>query len=401
MLATTSHAGKLKTAKSFLPVLEQSAKQVETQIDQLDAYLKGIGQTGSFLTTDFWGTSPAWYLNPNHTGVTSHYPFHKILDSSLRGDKRDSLFVRKIKNVVLSPLKVDTWSMALNFDYSFLFDREYNRYSSGQAVKAELLANRVPEVKLDEALQYYYDHYIEAESLYLNSIIPTLDGLYGDVLFNESAIKAPKFRAIFGDDLPYMDKHPEILKANLESLKLGSMHMALRLKSLDELKAKLKSGELSSDAFTVFVNLARYSFQVGSKMTESQKTSQIFDFSELLKAKSRAGKAAALPYDAKASDARKIFGRNSEKVTVYQDADEGLKYRGMLFFDENTGKGLWQTALWQSKTDLEALKTSIAQANEELKKATTTYLDMALRETILKFAPADDQQEQKGQASDF
>ena len=396
LVASSSYAGKIKSAKSYLPVLKKSAGQVESQIEQVNTYLKSIETTGSFLSTDFWGTQPAWYLNSNHTGVTSHYPFHKILDSSLRGEQRDSLFIRRIKGVSLAPLKVDSWRMNLRFDYSFLFDREYNKYSSGKALKAELIANRVPEAKINEALQYYYDLYLEAESLYINSLIPKLDGLYKDVLFNESAIKLPKFRAIFGDDLPHMNKHPEIIKANLNNLRMGSIHTALRLKSLDELKAKYKSGELNSEAFTIYINLARYSFQVGNKMTESQKASQVFDFSELLKAKVQAGKATALAYDAKASDARSIFGRNSEKVTVYQDADANLKYKGTVFFDESTGKGLWQTALWQSKAGLKQLKSETDKANEELKKATTTYLDMALREAILKFAP----EEQSKQGTD-
>jgi len=398
LVATSSYAGKLKTAKSFLPELEKSAKQVESQIDQVNAYLNSINQTGKFLKTDFWGTAPAWYLNPSHSGVTNHYPFHKILDSSLSRAKRDELFKRSIKNISLAPLKVDTWRVKLDFNYEFLFDREHNKYSSAEAVKSELLTNRVPEARINEALKYYYTFYVEVENLYLNLLIPKLDGLYKGVLFDQSAVKSPKFRAIFGESLVDVKKHPEIIKANLEAFKIGTLHSVLRLKSLDKLKEKYKNGELNGDAFMIFVNLARYSFQVGNNMTESQKTSQIFDFSELLKAKTKSGDATAIIYDAKGSDTASIFGRNDTAVKVYQDAEQDLKYKGAVFFDESTGKGLWQTALWQSRSDLEQLKAESDKANETLKTATTTYLDMALREAILKFAP---EEQGKQSADDF
>lgn len=384
LVAQGSYAGKIKSASGFYPQVQKSVEQVENDIEKLKNYLDNIKTTGSFLKTDFWGTLPAWYLSSNHSGLTTHYPFHRFLDSKVKREYRDTFFVRTLKNIALSPIEVDGWTVRVNFNYDFIFDRGGNKYSNPKNTKQELLAHGIAPEKIDEALHHYYDLYMQIENLMINSLVPKLDNLYENTFFGESELNHPILKKVFGKDLGNVKAHPEIIKQNIKNLKIDGLHEALRLETLEELQDKYRKMRLDGGAFDFFFQVSRYSFQVGNNMTDSLKQSNIFDFSQLLETKVKSGQAKVSPYD---KSAKFVFHGDLEKIKVYSDAEESLKYKGVVLFDEATGKGVWQTALWQSEDDLKQLASQIETTRKDLKKVILTYLDMALHETILKFKP--------------
>lgn len=380
---TPSYAGKIKSASSYYAQVKESAHQVEEKLNLLQDYLENIKTTGSFLKTDFWGTSPAWYLNTS-SGLTNVYPLSLALERQVKREYKDSVLIRNIKDIALKPLKTDNWTVGINLDYGFIFDRNWNKYSNPELIQKRLLQDGVPIAKVKEALNDYYGAYILVEKLILNDLVPQTDKLYKRALFGLMQANHPKLKALFGKDYTNIKAHPEILKKNLDKLTFDGLHESLGLKNLKDLQEKYRKMELNGDAFDFYITVARYSFQVGNSSDESLKQSHILDFSQLLNEKTESGQAKVEPYNQSSSFA---FPSDTGKIKIYSDTDTNLKYKGLVMFDESTGVGVWQTALWRSKQDLEQIAEQIKEQKQVFEKTASTYLDMALRETVLKYKP--------------
>ncbi|MEE9363083.1 MAG: hypothetical protein V3U92_10850 [Cellulophaga sp.] len=380
LLSSSCFAGKIKSADNLLPKIQSEILEFQGVFKELKSYINNIEETGSFVKNDFWGIKPSFYFDKRSFGASSLYFLHKFVDDNLDHQYRNKYFVRTINNIKLYPIDLEEWTITLNFNYDEFFPNEWSKYSAPNILKDYFLSNNVPSENLNEALQEYGQFYDSIATLLLKGVVASIDDLYTGIYFDQSITSSEYFSNFFSrEDVYDMKKHPKIMKEKGQDLIGSSLHNLLHIKTQDEFIQSLVNGELSGDASNILsttVSIYRYKFNVGKDMDNSARTSQIIEFDLLLNKKVEQGLATS-------SEIKRVGYKS--KFTVYSD-NASSKYPSKVFFDKETGDGIWQIGYWNSKTELEGIKLKFSSSTEKLKVSFQKYLELKMKEIAGKYS---------------
>lgn len=372
VLVKPSYAAKVKSASAYLKRVETSANRVVENLNSLKKLMNSSTDTGSFITSDFWGTTPRWYLDGYSGGttmVTSHYPF----DSSIFWQKwlSKDTYVRNIKNISLTPKGSESWSASfmLNLD-DFYSNDTGNLYANFDRLSNYFDKNGVPKKQNGPAIKFYSKQHDAMTEILLPSVLRTFNGLFEKVMFADYDISShgKAFTRIFGESLGIPKDHKAIVDEAVESLSQGSWTEAIQCEKKSQLEGCFT---LNSGVMSLNVKAVSHHFQVASGMKKSLRYSQLTDLEDLLAAKLEAGKAVL-----------ETLGT----VSRYRDAEPAGKYQGSIDIDLKSGKGAWRTPIWAAKDDMAGIEEQFNINFKQLRADIKKYLDAALSEAIRKYS---------------
>jgi len=120
IFVSASHAGKIKSSKSMIPIISEKISEANKQLDSINEILYRINKVSGFVKTDFFGKNPAWYFNNNNEYLdVSMKNYSGYLNSNARyrsGNKKtDVRFVRTIKGIKLVPHSEYEWTKTISY----------------------------------------------------------------------------------------------------------------------------------------------------------------------------------------------------------------------------------------------------------------------------------------------
>ncbi len=376
MLSSNCFAGKIKSANSLLPKIESDIQNIQSVIADIKTYINGVGETGSFVKNDFWGIKPAFYLNNYNSGITSLYFLHRPVDRRVEPRIKNKYFLRTINNIKLNPGKTEAWGVSLDFDYNDLYPNSGTSYYI-DSVKKSFLSNGVPVENIDTAVKEYIEVHANLLEIFSNAVLIDVDKLYSNVYVGELAVSSEALFTIFDQKIIHdMSLHPEIIKNNLDGFRLSSLREAYRLKTDDEFFKAIAIGKISDGHLRFDISNVRYTFEVAKYLDSSQQTSQIIDFDLLLNKKTEQGRAVK----------SKIERGGDRGFTAYSDTKSSVKYPSTIYFNKETGRGIWENGYWKSEDELKKISARLDEANTQFLQSSEKYLEMVKKEIANKYA---------------
>ena len=377
IFSTHCFAGKIKSSESLIPQLQTEQRQVLEVLDDLKEYVDGIKEVGSFVKNDFWKTHPSFYLEDRSARrVTSKYFFSRSLQKSKNP-------VRKINNIFLvaddAPYGIhEEWSVYMEVPYGELLING-GKFTDKDDLEDYLTEHKVQRKQFDAILDDYSGDLLKNVTLIFSDIIQRIDLFYGGMnaarIINKSSLI--KF---FGSYETLMDasKHPEVLENEGKKFVISALHDILEESDgihneVDFVEQVIHNKYSKSE---LSIAMSRQYFVVGQGMGKASQESQIIDFDLLLKKKVEQGKAI---------QSEQTIDR--VKFLTYSDVSGSTTYPATVFFNKETGAGIWQIGYWDSKSDLEKIEKRLKIVNDQLYKTFTKYLEMRLQESIHKMNP--------------
>ena len=362
------HPAKLADPKvGMYSKIEAKADEISHKFDALGQVMQAARTTGSFVTTDFWGIKPNWYLDAN-LAIGSQYPFAWLWE---RGEGTSTPYRRVIRGVALRPMyaqvsrrdnnRLDKATIRLNF--SDLFEAETGKEA---LIKRYLAANGIRP----DALEAAYEDYVQQAMPILEDILEKrvfmkLDVLYGDLYFGRAQLSNRRFKSIFGEAYSDPGRHPEVLSKHEHDLKVGSL---LKVTENDTWRQFLNRNSYAH-GFRFIVS--RTPFELDATDT-SARASQAFDFDATLNAMVAQG------YSVKTREGN---------YDVYADASAPGEYAGRVYFNKETGQGIWENANWSAYPEFARLTGEINTLNQQLLEEIQNYLKLTLKQVSLKYKP--------------
>lgn len=365
-----------KSSKYLLSHVESDIKQIQKIISEVKSYMNGIEETGSFVKNDFWGTTPAFYFDKSSLGVTSLYFLNDQVANNLNYEYTNTNFIRTISNIELHPTVLDKWIIPLYFNYDALLPSEGNRFTDSGLLGDYFIDHGVPFNRVDDALAEYTQYYDKVATLALEGIVGNIDRLYRGIYQNQSISRTKTFVQLYNKNKAGGRKKSLQRRKN-KALQVNSLHEALNLRSKDDFLQKIAQGDLNRlNTLSVMVAMYRYEFKIGSSNEPQSRKLQIVEFEHLLKNKVAQGKAKV--------SSLKRHGYPS-KYIAYTDIVGSVKYPATVFFDKETGEGIWQIGYWNSKNQLKKINDKLIRANEQLQISFQGYLEIKREEILSKY----------------
>lgn len=377
IFSTHCFAGKIKSSESLIPQLQTEQRQVLEVLDDLKEYVDGIKEVGSFVKNDFWKTHPSFYLEDSSARrVTNKYFFGLALQKSKNP-------VRKINNIFLvardAPYGInEEWAVYMGFPYSELLING-GKFTDKDKLEDYLTEHKVQRKQFDAILDDYSGDLLKNVTLIFSDIIQRIDLLYGGMNAGKLVNKSNLIKT-FGSYETLMDasKHPDILENKGKKFVISALHDVLEesngIRNGADFVEKIIHNKYSRSDLSILMK--RQYFVVGKGMGKASQESQIIDFDLLLKKKVEQGKAI---------QSEQTIDR--VKFLTYSDVSGSVAYPSTVFFNTETGGGIWQIGYWDSKNDVEAIGKRLKIVNDQLYKTFTQYLEMRLQESIHKMNP--------------
>jgi|GEM_PF-6220134 len=375
-----SHAAKIKSASSSLENIKSAANILVKDIDNLKKVMGSVTRTGSFISTDFWGTTPHWYRNGEGGHVTTRYPFDSY--AFWQGSLKKISYQRKVGTVSLYGINdnrssgaIEYWNVIFVLDFDEFFNSK-SGYGSRRTILRSLKENGIPEGKLQPALNYYYRHYKEMKAVLFGSVIKKFDSLFENVLIGWEELSKSKKNLIplFGDKLNVPSAHKSIMDKLEQEISIQSWpnmvgcrdHKTKEVYTLEDCLSK--RGGMTR--MSLIVEAVSHKFEIAPNMNQSFRYSQLMDLEYLLDGAIEKGDAVL---------------EVSGGINHYRDTKSNGAYRGSFDIDLNSGKGVWRTPIWESKKDLNQVKGAMVRDEKKLHDQIKNYLDATLIETVKKF----------------
>jgi hypothetical protein len=385
----TLQAAKVKSSDSYLKTFEAKVQPLAKNLDTLKTMLSSVQLSKSFVTTDFWGLEPSWYVSGTAPKkLTVSYPYASAwLNGYGIWKKYSSGLVRNINGVVLTPLNNRNmrfgrkdprgWveRLSISFDYSPGYsDDRYEKY-----VRNHLKSSGVPQSKMNEAMNYFMAKADQAIRLISDQIYHRFDTLYSGVAKNGErstyeniAIKLDKKSMINIDDYVTPLKHSDIFTKELFAQYDHQLYVTSRKAmnaEFDRWAGKASMYEYYRNDFSLEIDVPLQYFEVAKGMSKSDKYNQLQALKSMLDKKVQSGKV-------------KVFKKAN--YTVYQDAFD--KYtRGQIAVDFKTGVGYWQLPVWDERKQFQHSFKKIKQDEKDVNTALERYLAMSLNDTVKKY----------------
>jgi len=381
------NAGKLKSSKSYIKILERAVKPLDKDLDSLSSIISGINSPKSFITTDFWGLKPSWYASGmRYDNLSTAYPYTQSwVQQSGVWSQHVSDLVRNINGIILNPAYISlhrgdpkSWKVDLNvdFDYSpgYMSMDYYKRY-----VMNYLASNGVPSSRRKAALDDFSSR-VDAATTYISKNIYTrFDRMYhgnakiGQLRIYETiARELDKVKQISEDDYFSPSRHSRIFTKKVFN-KYGLSYGIRSIKKVDaQLNDEMKGKTLFEyyrNVYHLSVSVPLFYFKVASKANKSKRYNQIMKLKAMLDKKVATGK---------------VKRYKKGKYTVYEDSFD--KYtRGRIGIDFKTGIGYWQLPIWNDKKYFDYYISKINKSAKKVNIALKKFFALSLDETVKKF----------------
>ncbi len=375
--ASDCKAGKRKSASNSLENITKAAKHVEQDLEELKSVTDSIAETGSFITSDFWKTTPRWYRTKEGNGITTKYPFDSY---GYFQDLPKNLYQRKIRNVALSPKKIGNtgsepqdWKESFNLDFSEFFSRR-GHYGNKRSLIIYFKEQGLPENQLEPAFNFYTTHFFAITPILTEGIVNKFDALYeNNVLIGVEQIWKGKkqISSLFGEHINVPTEHKKIVDNSVQMLSVENWPNMVGCRDRNgELLTSTECFLEKNGIMKLDVQVVSYTFQVAKDNDATVRKSQLIDLGYILDETVQSGKAVT---------------SNRGKMNIYQDANIPGSYRGRFEINLKSGNGVWRIPIWEARDDMKKISSKLYGHQKELNKQIKKYLDAALSEAVRKF----------------
>lgn len=386
---TTVHAAKVKSSKHYLEQVEKGARVVNNDLKEIRQVLQLAVQPGSFLTTDFWGIEPAWYLTIGDMSpdITNLYPYTQhLLNHWGPWKKFPTYAVRNINDIILTPVmgkrgrSSKQWNELIavrcNLLGGYSSMRYFKKWTSDKFISAG-----VPQNQLEKAWRIFGKKLDPAGEILSQIIYQPFDTLFSGFTIN-------------GEPSTYDKVGVELEKKgllNIDNVRSPVLHKNVfteeafqQIKTFKDItsykdfyKSINKRNSNKDDSFIAFygmldplsfnVSTSVQQFIVAGSSSKSVRFNQLRKLEKMLEAKVQNG------------DAVK---KTNKKYTLYEDASAPGQYKGVLAINYETGRGYWQSTMVSAGDDLAALALTLKENSQKLQKTLVDYYNLCAEETI-------------------
>jgi len=383
MDVATVHAGKIKSSKVYLEIIKKETSLLNSDIRKLKTVLNLNNQTGSFITTDFWGLKPHWYVKEEGR-ITDKYPFSDEWNrgQGLYGGAYKDLTadaVRNIKGVIFYPIQNKLqWRESVNI--SFNFNPGYSNPEHFKEGVTQYIEKTIPRNKQGEAFKFFVSKVSPLTDVIVKGVFKPMDRLYdGNGVLGDISDYRFVAKKLFEDaGLSLKDyfspvKHGAVFTDH--SFNRYGGHW--KIKSRKALAAannnwarKSSLWEYYRSFLSVTVEANEQHFIIAKDMTKNLRYNQLKKLQSILEKNVAEGKAK-----------KHIKG----EYIIYEDAKSNGRYKGHLSINFETGRGSWSMPILQAKKDIVRISTSIEKRVQVIDVAIDRYFSIGLKETIKKF----------------
>jgi hypothetical protein len=391
------YAGKIKSSKSYLIKIENQTNVVSDGYDNLKAILSSHLKSGSFITTDFWGYNPIWYVFGTRAGLMSNnYPMTSewVRGSGKRGGEK---YVRSIGGVVFYPEyskltrkvnDVDIFKVRfqsfVNYHPGWRDARYYKEY-----INKYFASNGILNNDHREAFSYFEKKVDYMTSIIDKNLYEKIDRLYEGIAkigdkraYTNIAKKLMRKEKINRQDFHDPTKHPEIYTEQV----FNDYDLPYVINSRKQYNSLYDKGVGKDSIFSYYKNglyleviINKQYFEVAKGLDKRQKYNQLKKLKELLDDYVSNGLAVKV-------DSENVYDKSSKiQYDVYKDAETNGHYAGAIAIDFKTGKGYWKMPIVGAIQQLKDLSSKIKEDTGMLNKLVEKYMSMALDETVKKY----------------
>ena len=402
------HAGKRKSGKSYMEQLDATIVPMELTLDRLKVIIDSNNNTGSFLTKDFWGLKPSWYLNTgDQVTLTNQYVFaDQIIRNWGVWKKFPEQANRNIKGVIFNPVKSNDISklkgqsfsamFRIELDTSPGFDPLFGDMSRFVArIKTEFGDAGIPENKINVALDFLDSKFAVCFSEIEKRVLTRYDKLFvgnsknGDLKQYEEILKhIDKYYArqqelppgVTHEQITVPAEHPKLF--NVENF-ADAHNSPLNVKSLkdySEAKGNRRNKKQKS-LLEFYLSKTQYlrldiravsqHFKVAKGKSKSVRYNQLKKLEQILEEMVATGRAEKTP--------------KSGRYFIYRDVTGNGLYKGELGIDFNSGEGYWQMPIVGAGVELSQLQNNLKAQGKDLNTFLAEYYSLCKKETISKF----------------
>lgn len=388
---TDVYAGKVKTSEHYVGRIEKATQPIVQQLEEIQVFIESMNNTGSFITTDFWGIKPAWYLDSRSKTpkITTKYPFSEHLIKHYGPWKKNAAYaVRNINGVILTPhggprKRVDNrWSESLPMKFR-LFGGYSNVRNLHKWMLIEFTKAGVPKDKLEKAwksfatkVQPAFDIVHEKvfsrfDTLFAGAVVNGNYGVYeaiGRYLEKKGQLNVQEFLS------PATHKNiftESVFKQAGFPMKITSFREAYLATAGERAgKEPLSDFYVMMDAFWFSIEARAQYFVVAANLDKSQRFNQLRKLESMLDGKVDSGLAV-----------KSAKGQ----YTVYEDATSGGKYKGLFAVNFESGEGYWQLPVVAAHGDVKLMAKGLEESSKRMQKIIKEYHKLCVKETIREF----------------
>jgi hypothetical protein len=409
IFSTSAYSGKQKSEEDYLQQIDATIAPIAQSLARLKEILDSNNDVGSFLTADFWGLKPGWYLTTDTTiMLTNQYVYaDKIMNHYGVWEKFPEHANRNINGVILSPVRADRdlikilgdpliVNLSFDVDTSPGFDGPFdNRFIHW--LKNDLERAGVPQNKMNDALDYFDSKFSKCLFKYEKSVLTKFDNLFSGNSRNGSYRDYDKILyavdkyytknnqlppGVTPEQISIPAQHPQLFTEN-NFVDAGNPTVAVRsfrdfyTSTIDEREAErlkkitLLEFYLKTRMLNIDLSAGVQCFKIANGKDKSIRYNQIKMIQQMLEEKVATGRAIKI--------------NKKGKFVVYQDSTGNGLYKGELGIDFDSGIGYWQMPIRGAKAELDEMHTTLKSQVGKLNIFISEYFTLCKKYTIAKF----------------